>query len=167
MSSGRSMGISPARASRSFLSARPSPGAKSSQPSVPASENGNWSPHLHFQIVTDHLGLGGRMRGVGVREQWQVWRAVSPDPSVVLGFSTPASVIVERDKNFLVRERHRALGRSLSIAYSAAPLKIVGGEGAHLIDEEGTRWLEWSTMCPRRPLPSARGPGGAERKWRC
>ncbi|TXI12621.1 MAG: aminotransferase class III-fold pyridoxal phosphate-dependent enzyme [Rhizobium sp.] len=107
-----------------------------------ASENGNWSPHLHFQIVTDHLGLGGQMHGVGVRDHWQVWRAISPDPSIVFGFSTPASVIVARDKDFLVRERHRRIGRSLSIAYSATPLKIVGGEGAYLIDEEGTRWLD-------------------------
>ncbi|HEV7304984.1 aminotransferase class III-fold pyridoxal phosphate-dependent enzyme [Ensifer sp.] len=107
-----------------------------------AGENGNWAPHLHFQIVTDHLGLGGRMHGVGVGDQWQVWREVSPDPSVVLGLSVPVSVIVPRDKAFLVRERHRRIGRSLSIAYSAAPLKIVGGEGAHLIDEDGTRWLD-------------------------
>ncbi|MBK5568343.1 aminotransferase class III-fold pyridoxal phosphate-dependent enzyme [Ensifer sp. SSB1] len=107
-----------------------------------AEENGNWAPHLHFQVVTDHLGLGGRMHGVGVGDQWQVWREVSPDPSVVLGLSVPVSVIVPRDKAFLVRERHRRIGRSLSIAYSAAPLKIVGGEGAHLIDEEGTRWLD-------------------------
>jgi 4-aminobutyrate aminotransferase-like enzyme/Ser/Thr protein kinase RdoA (MazF antagonist) len=107
-----------------------------------AEENGNWAPHLHFQIVTDHLGLGGRMHGVGVRDQWQVWREVSPDPSVVFGLSVPVSVLVPRDKEFLVRERHRRIGRSLSIAYSSAPLKIVGGEGAHLIDEEGTRWLD-------------------------
>ncbi|MDQ0322767.1 4-aminobutyrate aminotransferase-like enzyme/Ser/Thr protein kinase RdoA (MazF antagonist) [Pararhizobium capsulatum DSM 1112] len=107
-----------------------------------SSENGNWSPHLHFQIVTDHLGLGGEMHGVGVRNQWQVWQSISPDPSVVFGFSTPASVIVIRDKDFLVRERHRRIGRSLSIAYSAEPLKIVGGEGAYLIDEAGTRWLD-------------------------
>ncbi|KOF17212.1 4-aminobutyrate aminotransferase [Ensifer adhaerens] len=107
-----------------------------------AEENGNWAPHLHFQLVTDHLGLEGRMFGVGVRDQWQVWREVSPDPSVVLGLSVPVSVIVARDKDFLARERHRRIGRSLSIAYSAAPLKIVGGEGAHLIDEDGTRWLD-------------------------
>ncbi|NRP72571.1 2,2-dialkylglycine decarboxylase [Ensifer psoraleae] len=105
-------------------------------------ENGGWVPHLHFQIVTDHLGLEARMHGVGVRDQWQIWREVSPDPSVVLGLSVPASVTVARDKEFLVRERHRRIGRSLSIAYSAAPLKIVSGEGAHLIDEEGKRWLD-------------------------
>lgn len=107
-----------------------------------ACENGNWAPHLHFQIVTDHLGLGGRMHGVGVRDQWQVWRAISPDPSVVFGFAEPAAVIVPRDKAFLVRERHRRIGRSLSIAYSSAPLKIVAGEGTYLIDEAGTRWLD-------------------------
>ncbi|KQV16308.1 4-aminobutyrate aminotransferase [Rhizobium sp. Root1203] len=105
-------------------------------------ENGQWSPHLHFQIVTDHLGLEARMHGVGVAAQWQIWREISPDPSVVFGLSVPASVIVARDKDFLVRERHRHIGRSLSIAYSSAPLKIVGGEGAHLVDETGTRWLD-------------------------
>jgi len=107
-----------------------------------AEENGNWSPHLHFQVVTDHLGLEGRMHGVGVRDHWQVWRAVSPDPSVVFGFDMPASVTVARDKDFLVRERQRRIGRSLSIAYSAEPLKIVGGEGTYLIDDEGNRWLD-------------------------
>lgn len=108
----------------------------------PRSENGGWPPHLHFQIVTDHLGLEARMHGVGVRQQWSVWREVSPDPSVVLGLPVPASVIVAEEKAELVRERRHRIGRSLSIAYSDAPLKIVAGEGTYLIDETGKRWLD-------------------------
>ncbi|WP_428647019.1 aminotransferase class III-fold pyridoxal phosphate-dependent enzyme [Roseibium sp.] len=106
------------------------------------SENGDWPPHLHFQIVTDHLGLEARMHGVGVRSQWPVWREISPDPSVILGLPVSAAVTVAQDKATLVRERHLRIGRSLSIAYSDAPLKIVGGEGTYLIDETGKRWLD-------------------------
>ncbi|MBO6893090.1 MAG: aminotransferase class III-fold pyridoxal phosphate-dependent enzyme [Roseibium sp.] len=106
------------------------------------SENGAWPPHLHFQIVTDHLGLEARMHGVGVRAQWPVWRDISPDPSVVLGLPVPAAVPVAMDNEQLVEERHHRIGRSLSIAYSDAPLKIVGGEGTWLIDETGKRWLD-------------------------
>ncbi|WPC03306.1 aminotransferase class III-fold pyridoxal phosphate-dependent enzyme [Pseudomonas benzenivorans] len=105
-------------------------------------ENGGWPTHLHFQLVTDHLGLQARMYGVGVAQHWQVWRAVSPDPSVVLGLHVPCAVKVERSKDWLVRQRHRRIGRSLSIAYGREPLKIVGGEGAYLIDEQGKRWLD-------------------------
>ncbi|MEM9633609.1 MAG: aminotransferase class III-fold pyridoxal phosphate-dependent enzyme [Pseudomonadota bacterium] len=108
----------------------------------PREENGEWPPHLHFQIVTDHLGLEARMHGVGVRQQWPVWREISPDPSVILGLPVSASAIVAQDKKALVQERSLRIGRSLSIAYSDAPLKIVGGEGCYLIDESGKRWLD-------------------------
>ncbi|MDB5556436.1 MAG: 4-aminobutyrate transaminase [Rhizobium sp.] len=108
----------------------------------PRPENGEWPPHLHFQIVTDHLGLGARMHGVGTLGEWQIWLQVSPDPSVVLGLPVSATRLPPRDKAFLVRERHRRIGRSLSIAYAPEPLKIVAAEGCHLIDEAGTRWLD-------------------------
>ncbi len=108
----------------------------------PRPENGEWPPHLHFQILTDHLGLEARMHGVGTLAQWQIWQQIAPDPSVILGLPVSATRLPARDKDFLVRERHRRIGRSLSIAYSDAPLKIVAAEGCHLIDEEGTRWLD-------------------------
>ena len=105
-------------------------------------ENGNWPPHLHFQIVTDHLGLEARMHGVGVGRDWQIWREVSPDPSVIMGLPVSASVPVRRSPDWLVQQRGRRLGRSLSIAYAPESLKIVGGEGCYLIDHTGQRWLD-------------------------
>ncbi|QDG74953.1 aminotransferase class III-fold pyridoxal phosphate-dependent enzyme [Labrenzia sp. PHM005] len=105
-------------------------------------ENGSWPPHLHFQLVTDHLGLEARMHGVGVRQQWSVWRDISPDPSVFLGLNVPAATVVARDKDSLIHERHAQLGRALSIAYQDDPLNIVSGDGCYLIDETGKRWLD-------------------------
>ena len=105
-------------------------------------ENGNWPPHLHFQIVTDHLGLEGRMHGVGLARDWQIWREIAPDPSVILGLPVPAAVPVPRAPDWLARQRQRRIGRSLSVAYAPEALKIVGGEGCHLIDHHGQRWLD-------------------------
>lgn len=106
------------------------------------SENGEWPPHLHFQIVTDHLGLEGRMHGVGSDVSWDVWRAVSPDPSVFFGLQVECATPVARAKPEIVAKRLNLIGKSLSIAYSDEPLKIIGGEGCYLIDEKGKRWLD-------------------------
>lgn len=97
---------------------------------------------LHLQIVTDHLGLGAAMPHVGVGADWAVWRAISPDPSGVLGLPMPAAVTVARPAAQLVAERQHLLGRSLSTAYAPDPLKIVGGQGCYLIDDQGRRWLD-------------------------
>jgi 4-aminobutyrate aminotransferase-like enzyme/Ser/Thr protein kinase RdoA (MazF antagonist) len=100
------------------------------------------SAHLHLQIVTDHLGLGAEMPQIATEGDWAVWRAISPDPSGVLGLPMPAAVTVPRPAAQLVAERQRRLGRSLSTAYAPDPLKIVGGEGCYLIDDQGRRWLD-------------------------
>jgi len=100
------------------------------------------SAHLHLQIVTDHLGLGAEMPQIATDGDWALWRAISPDPSGVLGLPMPATVTVPRPSAQLVAERQRRLGRSLSTAYAPDPLKIVGGAGCYLIDDQGRRWLD-------------------------
>ncbi|MCU1368691.1 MAG: hypothetical protein JWN39_4330, partial [Ilumatobacteraceae bacterium] len=105
-------------------------------------ENGGWPPHLHFQVMTDLCGWEAEeIIGVAARSQWDVWGAVFPNPNLVLGLPVDCSVVVERDPEWLRRERRHVLGRSLSVAY-AEPLKIVRGEGVHLIDEQGRRYLD-------------------------
>ena len=105
-------------------------------------ENGHWPPHLHFQIVTDHLGLEGRMHGVGVGRDWQVWRSISPDPNVILGIAAETTAVVARPAEWLAAHRQQRIGRSLSIAYSDAPLKIVRASGCYLYDDKGRAWLD-------------------------
>ena len=105
-------------------------------------ENGEWPPHLHFQIMTDLCGWkADEVIGVAARSQWDVWGSVCPSPNVILGLPVNCSAVVARDADWLRRERHYMLGRSLSLAY-AEPLKIVRGEGVHLIDEAGRRFLD-------------------------
>lgn len=47
--------------------------------------NAGWTPHLHFQVLTDLLGLGRRIPGVGRLGQRAAWRLLSPNPNLVLG----------------------------------------------------------------------------------
>lgn len=45
-------------------------------------ENGNWPPHLHFQLILDLLGLGADFPGVALRSEQESWLALSPLPAM-------------------------------------------------------------------------------------
>ena len=55
----------------------------------PAPENGNWPPHLHFQIMLDLLGNEGDFPGVAYFDELSIWRSVCPDISEKLDFAKP------------------------------------------------------------------------------
>lgn len=43
--------------------------------------NGNWPPHLHFQLINDLLGLGIDFPGVALQSQQDYWLGLSPSPA--------------------------------------------------------------------------------------
>ena len=47
-------------------------------------ENGNWPPHLHFQLILDMQGWKGDYPGVCRFSERQQWMANCPDPDLVL-----------------------------------------------------------------------------------
>jgi Ser/Thr protein kinase RdoA (MazF antagonist) len=46
--------------------------------------NGGWSPHLHFQIITDLFGESGNFPGVARPSQRRVWQSLCPNPNLIL-----------------------------------------------------------------------------------
>ncbi|MBU2500474.1 peptidoglycan DD-metalloendopeptidase family protein [bacterium] len=44
-------------------------------------ENGGWPPHLHFQKITDMLGMRGDFPGVARASEKEDWLGLCPDPS--------------------------------------------------------------------------------------
>ncbi len=50
----------------------------------PWPENGDWPPHLHFQLITDMQGRSGDFPGVARLAEWEYWAALCPDPNLLL-----------------------------------------------------------------------------------
>lgn len=50
----------------------------------PAAENGNWPPHLHFQIITDTQGIKGDYPGVCKPSETEAYLANCPDADLIL-----------------------------------------------------------------------------------
>ena len=103
--------------------------------------NGGWAPHLHFQIITDRLGQRGEFPGVGQPSLWPVWRAISPDPNLILRLSPESFAADPNPPEALLKRRAQVLGPSLSISYRKK-LKIVRGRGAWLYDHTGRAFLD-------------------------
>jgi 4-aminobutyrate aminotransferase-like enzyme/Ser/Thr protein kinase RdoA (MazF antagonist) len=103
--------------------------------------NGNWIPHLHFQLITDFVGRGADLEGVVKRSEIDVWESLCPDPNIILGIPDAVSTIPPRAPDYLLAQRRRHLSPSLSLSY-AEPLKIVRGRGQFLYDENGRAWLD-------------------------
>ena len=59
--------------------------------------NGGWTPHLHFQVITDLLDLGCDFPGVARPNQREVWKSLCPDPNLILGI--PASLFPPKAPN--------------------------------------------------------------------
>ncbi|GAC1590616.1 MAG: hypothetical protein NVS3B25_09280 [Hymenobacter sp.] len=50
----------------------------------PYPENGDWPPHLHFQLMADLQGRAGDFPGVARPSEQEAWAALCPDPNLVL-----------------------------------------------------------------------------------
>ncbi|UZD21292.1 peptidoglycan DD-metalloendopeptidase family protein [Algoriphagus halophytocola] len=50
----------------------------------PFPENGDWPPHLHFQLMWDLLGNSGDFPGVCSQPELQTYMEICPDPNLML-----------------------------------------------------------------------------------
>ena len=51
----------------------------------PFPENGDWPPHLHFQLIRDMLGRRGDFAGVCAPSERELFAGLCPDPNGLLG----------------------------------------------------------------------------------
>jgi 4-aminobutyrate aminotransferase-like enzyme/Ser/Thr protein kinase RdoA (MazF antagonist) len=103
--------------------------------------NGNWAPHVHFQVIVDMLGRNGEFPGVAAPSMRDVWLSLSPDPNLIL--KIPASRFPKDAPSAgeTLSDRRKRIGPNLSISYKT-PLKIVRGAGAYLYDDVGRGYLD-------------------------
>lgn len=106
-----------------------------------SSENGGWSPHLHFQLIVDLLEWSGDFPGTCTDRGREVWMSLSPDPNLILRIPDLTPSTQGRGPRALRDARARHLGPSLHVSYKK-PLKLVSGRGAYVFDHLGRAYLD-------------------------
>ena len=106
-----------------------------------ASENGNWPPHLHFQIILDLLGESDTFVGAGSHAYRDVWLALCPDPNLILGI--PQKLLDQNDKpsEAIYASRRDHINPSLSLSYRE-PIHMIRGSMQYLYDATGHCYLD-------------------------
>jgi 4-aminobutyrate aminotransferase-like enzyme/Ser/Thr protein kinase RdoA (MazF antagonist) len=103
--------------------------------------NGDWPPHLHFQVILDLLERGAEFPGVALPSQRAVWTSLSPDPNLLLRIPADRFPAEEPAPAETLAARRRLLGPNLSVSYRR-PLKVVRGFAQYLYDESGRAYLD-------------------------
>lgn len=103
-------------------------------------ENGNWVPHLHFQIMLSLLDYKNDFPGVAYYNQIDVWKNICPNPNVLFR-SDALQKTVGTSNAELINYRKQHLGKSLSLQYKE-PIKMVRGAGQYLMDQYGRKYLD-------------------------
>lgn len=103
-------------------------------------ENGNWAPHLHFQVMLSLLDYKLDFPGVAFFSQFNVWKSICPNPMLLFD-SEQLPLNHETTNKELIKFRKEHLGKSLSLQYKV-PIKMVRGSGQYLIDQFGRKYLD-------------------------
>ncbi len=103
--------------------------------------NGDWTPHLHFQVITDLLGLGCDFPGVALASEREQWLHLSPDPNTIARIPADRFPRADFSKQETLAARRRLLGANVGLSYRE-PLKIVRGFRQYLYDETGRAYLD-------------------------
>lgn len=103
-------------------------------------ENGNWVPHLHFQVMLSLLGYTDNFPGLTYFNQLELWRGICPDPNLLFKWQALQEGAKVSDAE-LINYRKQHLGKSLSLQYKV-PIKMVRGARQYLIDQYGQMYLD-------------------------
>ncbi len=109
--------------------------------------NGDWPPHLHFQILIDNLELATDFPGVAYPNERELFKALCPDPNLILGLDVKRLAVTELDIETHIKERKTRLGRNLSISYRR-PIAMARGYMQYMFDDLGQRYLDMYNNVP-------------------
>jgi len=103
-------------------------------------ENGNWVPHLHFQLLLSKLNYIQDFPGVSYYSEIEIFKSLCPDPNLIFRSKNLKSY-ENIDLKKIINYRKRHLGKNLSLQYDK-PLYISKGDGIYLIDFNGEKYLD-------------------------
>lgn len=103
--------------------------------------NGGWPPHLHFQVISNILDYQHDFPGVAAVEDLTVWKALSPNPSLLQPWMENIEYQDPYPSETLLERRRNIIGYNLSLSYTA-PQHIVRGQGTYLFNKHGQPYLD-------------------------
>ncbi len=103
-------------------------------------ENGNWSPHLHFQIILDLMNENKNFPGVVEEDLLPIWKKISPNPNLILKIPNTFFQKNETNKKIFIK-RKSLISPNFSIAHNS-PMQILESKGQYLFNEKGRRFLD-------------------------
>ena len=102
--------------------------------------NGNWPPHLHFQIAIDMMGEKENFPGVSEDILLDLWSKISPDPNLILGI--PNSFFQNNmDSKKILLKRNSLISKSFSVSYKK-PLHMLQATKQYFYDDKGREYLD-------------------------
>ena len=109
--------------------------------------NGDWPPHLHFQIILDMLDYKGDFPGVAFPHEQAIWTSLCPNPNLLIGITENIVGGEKHSKTDLLQLRKNHLGPNLSLSYKE-PLRMQRGFMQYLYNEKGQRFLDTVNNVP-------------------
>ncbi len=109
--------------------------------------NGDWPPHLHFQIILDMLDKKGDFPAVAFPHEQAIWTSLCPNPNLLIGM--PENIIggEKYSRADLIQIRKNHLGPNLSLSYKE-PLRMQRGFMQYLYNQKGQRFLDTINNVP-------------------
>jgi len=103
-------------------------------------ENGNWVPHLHFQVLLSKLNYLNDFPGVSFNSEKKVFKSICPDPNYLFD-QRKFNINSKSNSIKMIEFRKKYLGKNLSLQYEN-PLHFVSGSGVYLLDNMGQKYLD-------------------------
>ena len=108
--------------------------------------NGNWTPHLHFQIIVDLLEED-KFPGFCSPKLRHLYTSLCPDPNLILRLPYDISAPPKSSVHDLLPRRRSLLNPALSLSYRE-PLHIERAFMQYLYDDAGQRYLDCVNNVP-------------------
>jgi 4-aminobutyrate aminotransferase-like enzyme/Ser/Thr protein kinase RdoA (MazF antagonist) len=113
--------------------------------------NGDWPPHLHFQLILDLLGRGADFPGVALPGERGLWEALSPDPDLLLRIPLgPAGAPLARQVEAPASGVSTSRGSATAGPAPGAP--ATGVPRARGSADDADSWTAEETLAARRRL---------------
>ena len=103
-------------------------------------KNGDWPPHLHFQIILHLMDEKYNFPGVCEEIFYSMWTKICPNPNLIL--KIPNSFFEKHENiNKLIKKRKLLISKNYSISYKK-PLQMVFAKNQYMYDYRGRKYLD-------------------------